>query len=214
MPDINLNSTEVRVIGSLIEKELTTPEYYPLTINSLVNACNQKSNREPVVNYDEKLVEDALNSLREKQFARRVTGSEIRVAKYRQTFTEELKLTTQETAVIAVLMLRGPQTPGEIKGRTGRMFNFESLGTLDETLTELSKPERAMVIKLPRQPGTKESRYMHLLSGQPDITTIESVIEETPVSERISNAEKVIETLKAEISELKTQFEKFRQQFE
>jgi len=119
--DIKLDTIEARVIGSLIEKELTTPEYYPMTVNSLVNACNQKSNREPVVNYDDKQVEDTLNRLRDKKFARRITGSDIRVAKYRQTFTEELQLTSQEIAVLTVLMLRGSQTPGEIKGRTGRM---------------------------------------------------------------------------------------------
>lgn len=214
MTEINLNSTEVRVIGSLIEKELTTPEYYPLTINSLVNACSQKSNREPVVNYEEQQIEEALNSLRVKQLARKVTGSDIRVPKYRQTFTEELKLTPQETAVMAVLMLRGPQTPGEIKGRTGRMFSFESLSMLDEVLAELSKPERGLITKLPRQTGMKESRYMHLLSGLPDISSVEPVIKEVPLSERLSSAEKEIEQLKVEMEELKSKFELFRQQFE
>lgn len=211
--NIVLSSIEVRVIGALIEKELTTPEYYPLTINSLINACNQKSNRDPVVNYDEKQVEDTLNKLREKQFARRVTGSDIRTAKYRQTFTEELKLTPQEIAVMTVLMLRGPQTPGEIKGRTGRMFNFESLSQVDEVINNLSREERKFVVKLPRQAGMKESRYSHLLSGEPDLSQ-ERVIAEIPVSERLEKAEKEIEQLKEEISNLKLQFEKFREQFE
>lgn len=211
--NIVLSSIEVRVIGALIEKELTTPEYYPLTINSLINACNQKSNRDPVVNYDEKQVEDTLNKLREKQFARRVTGSDIRTAKYRQTFTEELKLNPQEIAVMTVLMLRGPQTPGEIKGRTGRMFNFESLSQVDEVINNLSGEERKFVVKLPRQAGMKESRYSHLLSGEPDLSQ-ERVIAEIPVSERLEKAEKEIEQLKEEISNLKLQFEKFREQFE
>lgn len=214
MIQLNLSSIEIRVIGAFIEKELTTPEYYPLTVNSLVNACNQKSNRDPVVSYNDMQIEDTLNKLREKKFARRVTGSDIRVAKYKQTFTEELKLTPQQTAVMAVLMLRGPQTPGEIKGRTGRMFNFESLSQVDNVLNELSKDENKFIVKFPRQMGMKESRYMHLLSGEPTKYSTDPLTVELSTTERLGMAEKEIEQLKKEIAELILKFEQFKKQFE
>jgi len=212
---IELTFEEARVIGSLIEKELTTPEYYPLTVNSLMNACNQKSNREPVVSFDDKIIEAALESLRGKALARRVTGSDIRVAKYRQSFTEELNLTPQETAVICVLMLRGPQTPGEIKGRTGRMFSFESLSQVDEVLQKLIQREEPLIVKLPRQAGTKESRYAHLLCG----ALVNAEGEQNNINakpnedDRITKLESEIENLRAELNDLKDQFERFKNQF-
>ncbi len=211
---IELTFEETRIIGSLIEKELTTPEYYPLTVNSLMKACNQKSNREPVVSFDEKIIETGLESLRGKALARRVTGSDIRVAKYRQSFTDELKLTPQETAVMCVLMLRGPQTPGEIKGRTGRMFSFENLSQVDAVLQNLIQKEEPLVAKLPRQAGTKESRYSHLLSGAPsNIETAQKENDQPDQAERITKLEGDIENLRAELNELKDQFEKFKNQF-
>jgi hypothetical protein len=202
-----LNSIEARVIGSLIEKELTTPEYYPLTLNSLVNACNQKSNRDPVVSYDSNVVEKALNSLRDKQFVRRVTGNDMRVPKYKQIFTEELKFSPGETAIICMLMLRGPQTVGELKGRTGRMFNFESLSGVEEVINVLAGREEPLVFKLPRQAGMKESRYVHLLSGQPDLNVEPESAE--PVNkddERLTMLELEISSVKEELADLKNQF--------
>jgi len=210
-----LNAEEIRVIGSLIEKELTTPEYYPLTINSLKNACNQKSNRNPVVSYDENIIEIVLSKLRDKSLACRVTGSDMRVPKYKQGFTEELNLQPDETAVICELMLRGPQTPGELKGRASRMFNFESLAQVDDVIQRLINREQPMVVKLPRQSGMKESRYAHLLSGQPEIIAPEAeaaaVITD---SDRIKKLEEEILTLRNDFEELKTKFENLRAQLE
>lgn len=211
----DLTFEEIRVIGSLIEKELTTPEYYPLTINSLMNACNQKSNREPVVSFDEKIIEETLEKLRGKGLARRVIGDDIRVAKYRQTFTEALNLSPDEIAVTCTLMLRGAQTPGEIKGRSGRMFDFESLTQIDEVLQRLIQKENSMVIKLPRQSGMKESRFTHLLSGVPIISETDEgeILGQPSVDEKIKELEKEIENLHSELNYLKLDFEKFKDQF-
>jgi uncharacterized protein YceH (UPF0502 family) len=210
-----LSSEEIRIIGTLIEKELTTPEYYPLTLNSLMLACNQKSNREPVVSYNDTLVTETVEALREKGLVRRVTGSDMRVPKYRQNFTEEMGFTPEETAVMCVLMLRGPQTPGEIKGRTGRMFNFENLAQVTDILFSLASKERPLVVKLPKQAGMKESRYAHLLSGEAVIES--NVAEESSsfsISRRIEALEEEILTLKSEIAGIKEQFWKFKKQFE
>jgi uncharacterized protein YceH (UPF0502 family) len=211
-----LSAIEIRIIGSLIEKELTTPEYYPLTLNALKNACNQKNNRNPVVSFDENLIEPVLNKLRDKSLARRVTGSDIRVPKYKQGFTEELNLQPDETAVICELMLRGPQTPGELKGRASRMFNFDSLSQVDEVLQRLLNREQHMVIKLPRQSGMKESRYAHLLSGEPEINNPEIRENEIAAAEddRITKLEEQVLTLRNDFEELKNQFENFRAQLE
>ena len=209
-----LSAEEIRIISALIEKELTTPEYYPLTLNSLVLACNQKSNREPVVSYSDILVSDNIEKLRDKGLVRRVTGSDMRVPKYRQNFTEEMGFTPQETAVMCVLMLRGPQTPGEIKGRTGRMFNFENLIEVNDVLNILASKEKPLVVKLPRQTGTKENRYAHLLSGEPAIDNSTAEDATPSASERIEALEGEVAFLKAEIIEIKEQFEQFRKQFE
>ncbi len=213
--ELILTFEETRIIGSLIEKEITTPEYYPLTINALKNACNQKSNRNPVVTFDENLIESVLEKLREKTFVTRVTGGDMRVAKYRQIFTDELKLIPGEVAVICELMNRGPQTPGELKNRGSRMFNFESLVQVDEVLQSLMNREKPFVVKLPRQPGMKESRHAHLLSGEPDIEAGSSVeIESAASDDRISKLEEKVELLKNELQELKKQFEELKSQFE
>jgi len=209
-----LSVEEIRIISALIEKELTTPEYYPLTLNSLMLACNQKSNREPVVSYSDILVSDNIEKLRDKGLVRRVTGSDMRVPKYRQNFTEEMGFTPQETAVMCVLMLRGPQTPGEIKGRTGRMFNFENLTEVNDVLNGLASKEKPLVIKLPRQTGTKENRYAHLLSGEPVIDDSAAEVAMPAANERIEALEGEVASLKAEIIEIKEQFEQFRKQFE
>jgi uncharacterized protein len=213
--DIILTSIEIRVLGSLIEKELTTPEYYPLTLNSLVNACNQKSNREPVVNYDESIVEKALSTLRDKQFVRRVTGTDMRVPKYKQIFSEEMNFNPEETAVICVLMLRGPQTIGEIKGRSGRMFNFESLLQIDEVINRLNTREKPLVMKLPKQAGMKESRYTHLLSGEPVFQSEPEMTQEiNKGDEKLSKLEQEVSLLRIDLDELKSQFIEFKKLIE
>ena len=218
-----LNDVEVRVLGSLIEKQLTTPEYYPLTLNALTHACNQISNRDPVVSYDEKTIVRALESLREKNLAYIFYGSESRVPKYKHVVPEVLHLTPQQTAVMCVLMLRGPQTVGEIRGRTTRLYEFKELPEVETTLEELINQEpQPLVARLPRQPGRKESRYAHLLSGP-----VEAEAQETQPprpetarlavqtgNERIGRLEAEVERLRQEVAELRQQLDDFRKQFE
>src|ERR1041385_7698082 len=165
---INLSDTEVRVLGSLVEKQLTTPEYYPLTLNALVAACNQKSNRDPVVSFGEGTVTGALESLRDKNLVYVFYGSNSRVVKYKHMFPNVFELDPQETAVMDVLMLRGPQTVGEIRGRTDRLFDFSGLGEVQETLDKLAHRDEPLIVKLERQTGQKDARYAHLLSGEVD----------------------------------------------
>jgi uncharacterized protein len=215
-----LNPVEVRVLGSLIEKEITTPEYYPLTLNALVNACNQISNRDPVVSFDEKTVARALESLREKRLAWMVTGIG-RVPKYEQRFAEEYKLAEQELAVLCVLMLRGPQTVGEIRGRTGRLYEFKELEEVELTLQALMTAEPPYAVKLPRQPGTKESRYAHLLAGEVQFEEREAVprleaatLEVRQENERLARLEEELTQVRGELAELKQQFVEFKKQFE
>ena len=215
--DFRLNDIEVRVIGSLIEKEKTTPEYYPLSLNSLKNACNQKSNRNPVITCEESEIEKALEKLREKKFAVRRTGDDLRVPKFRQTFTETLNLTDKETAVLAVLMLRGAQTPGEIKGRTGRLYDFSSLEEVDEVLTALSIREEPYIKKLSRLPGTKENRFVHLFSGEPDLKSNKKGSEkdnELAAPDEIEKLHEEINLLNSELVKLRCEFEEFRKRFE
>lgn len=215
-----LTQVEVRVLGSLIEKEITTPEYYPLTLNALVNACNQLTNREPVASFDERTVARALESLREKKLAWMVTGIG-RVPKYEHRFAEALKLAEQELAVLCVLMLRGPQTVGEIRGRTGRLYEFKELEEVELTLQALLSAEPPLVVKLPRQPGTKESRYAHLLAGEVHVEEREvtprlepATLEVRQENERIAKLEEELEQVRNELSELKQQFLDFKRQFE
>jgi uncharacterized protein YceH (UPF0502 family) len=206
-----LSEKEVRVIGSLIEKEINTPEYYPLSLNSLTNACNQKSNREPVVTFTEVEVQDTVDALRGRRLVRMVEAGG-RVAKYKQAFTEELKLNPKETAALTVLMLRGPQTAGEIRTRAGRLYNFTNLYEVDETLENLNKREDGpFVVKLERQPGMKERRYAHLFCGQPVIEEKEQIPNE---NERILKLELMMEYLQSEIKKLNEQFNEFRKQLE
>lgn len=209
-----LNQTEVRVLGSLIEKEFTTPEYYPLTLNALVNACNQKSSREPVVSFDEAEVKQALSSLREKKLVRMVEDSG-RAAKYRETFKEELGLNQKETAALCILMLRGAQTPGEIKGRSGRIYNFQSLEETEEALQGLiDRAQGPLAAKMERQPGMKERRYSHLLSGVPEAMENAGEKQVPGMEEKLSALETEVENLKAEMEELKSAFAQFKKQFE
>jgi uncharacterized protein YceH (UPF0502 family) len=163
-----LTDAEVRVLGVLVEKQLTTPDYYPLTLNALVNACNQTTSRDPVVSYDEATVTRALDGLRDKKFAFVFSGADSRVLKYGHKLAERLELAPDETAALCVLLLRGPQTAGEIRTRTGRLHAFTSLAEVDATLATLAaKRPHALVTRLPRQPGFKEARFAHLLSGEP-----------------------------------------------
>jgi uncharacterized protein len=217
-----MNNVEVRVIGSLIEKQVTTPEYYPLTLNALMNACNQLTNREPVVAYDEKTVARALESLREKKLAWMVSGAGSRVYKYEQRFTEAFNLSIQETAVMCILMLRGPQTIGEIRGRTGRLYEFQELSEVEMTIQALTNAEpQPLVARLPRQPGTKESRYAHLLAGEVQLEEREAAPRLDPAAvevqlenEKLSRIEQEVAALRQQFDELKQQFIDFKKQFE
>ena len=218
--DHTLTQVEVRVLGSLIEKEITTPEYYPLTLNSLTNACNQVSNRDPVVSFEDKTVARALEDLREKKLVWMVTGVG-RVPKYEHRLKEALMLAEQELAVLCVLMLRGPQTVGEIRGRTGRLYEFKELDEVELTLQALMTAQPPRVVKLPRQPGTKESRYAHLLSGEVEIeerevaTRLEpATLEVRQENERLARLEEELMLVRAELTELKQQFGDFKKQFE
>ena len=160
-----LTEAQARVLGALIEKEITTPDYYPLSMNALLNACNQKSNREPVTEFDEDTVRQALHGLDDKNLAGAVRGSDSRVTKYEHRFSEAYNFGRREVAVLCVLLLRGPQTPGELRGRTERLYNFDELSDVQSTLQKLIERDPPLVRVLPRQPGTKESRYMHLFCG-------------------------------------------------
>ena len=196
-----LNDIEVRVLGALIEKEITTPDYYPLSLNALMAACNQSSNRNPVVHLDEDTVTRATESLREKKLVHQVDRSESRVSKYRHVIYETMNLGRPAVAVMDVLMLRGAQTVGEIRTRSNRLYDFTSLDEVDLTLNALMSREPPLVVRLPRQAGQKEVRYAHLLSGEVTIT------EPEPEPDRIGKLER-------EVEDLKKQFEEFRKQFE
>src|SRR5947208_10132646 len=220
MPTI-LTDIEVRVLGSLIEKQITTPEYYPLTLNALTLACNQKNNRSPVTAFTENQVEEALNSLREKNLAYVFHGSTSRVPKFKHVAPEVLHLTPPEMAVMCVLMLSGPQTVGEIRTRCSRLYDFSGLEEVDETLHALStKDTDPMVVKLPRQQGQKDARFAHLLSGGVNVEQLTEeqtsgrVTRRSSDSERIEKLETQVETLTSEVESLRQQFEQFKKQFE
>ena len=206
--DFQLDAPETRVLGSLLEKEIATPEYYPLSLNALVNACNQKSNREPVVSYDDDTVENALEGLRAKGLALRSTGRDMRVPKHAQRFTEMFNLGRREAAVMCVLLLRGPQTLGELRGRSERLYTFDDLEAVEATLRHLG--DMGFVRQLPRQAGFKESRFAHLLSGEVEAG-------EAPPAEagpaRSGLADRVAQ-LEADLADLRARFDDFRRRFE
>jgi uncharacterized protein len=216
-PALLLNEIEVRVLGALIEKDITTPDYYPLSLNALVNACNQKNNRDPVMNLDEESVRDALSSLQEKHLAGPAGGADSRVTKYEHRLQEVFNFDRREIAVICVLLLRGPQTPGELRGRTERMYRFEALDDVQSTLQRLIEHNPPLVRVLPRQLGTKESRYMHLFAGDVAVSEYEAPIETTHRAdsrdERIAVLESKVSSLKQEIEDLRRQFADFAAQF-
>ncbi|MHB9024590.1 MAG: YceH family protein [Armatimonadota bacterium] len=212
---ILLNEIEVRVLGSLVEKSLTTPEYYPLTLNALVNACNQKNNREPVTTYDSIIVNDALVSLKDKGLVRIMMGGDSRVPKYRQYFEEAYGLDPREAAVLNVLMLRGPQTVGELRGRTERMYAFAETGEVEAVLDALAQRPEPLVVKLPRLPGQKDPRYAHLLSGEPVIPEVDAATEPArPRGERLQLLEEEVAQLRQELADLRAELAEFRRQFE
>jgi uncharacterized protein YceH (UPF0502 family) len=215
-----LTANECRVLGSLIEKQITTPEYYPLTLNSLTLACNQKNNRNPVTALTEGEVESALDSLREKNLAYVFYGSTSRVPKYKHV-ADNLHLSGAELAAITVLMLSGAQTVGEIRTRGTRLYEFSGLEEVEEALHSLStKDPDPMVIKLPRQPGQKEARFAHLLAGEVDVQQLMEEPASNRAARRTSDAEKVaaleekVEALTTEVENLGRQFAEFKKQFE
>lgn len=216
-----LTDIELRILGSLIEKQVTTPEYYPLTLNALTLACNQKNNRNPVTSYNEDQVAHALETLREKNLAYVFYGSTSRVPKYKHVVPEVLHLTHAEVAVLCVLMLRGPQTPGELRGNGSRLHEFSGLEEIEQTLTGLITRDEPLAVRLPRQAGQKEVRYAHLLSGDIDVDALAAEVERTHTavprrsgSEQIEKLEQKVEALTNEVEQLKQQFEEFRKQFE
>jgi uncharacterized protein YceH (UPF0502 family) len=217
--EIKLTETEVRVLGSLIEKDITTPEYYPLSLNALVNACNQKTNRDPVMQLGEDAVRDALEGLQQQRMAGPARGADSRVTKYEQRMQEVFNFTRAETAILCVLLLRGPQTPGELRGRAERMHRFEVLEDVQSALQKLMQREPPLAKVLPRQPGTKESRYAQLLGG--DVVEAESPAPATAAvardpgdAARIARLEEEVAVLRREVGEVKDQLERFRRQFE
>lgn len=216
--NIVLDAVEARVLGALIEKDITTPDYYPLSLNALVNACNQKNNRDPVMTLDQSSVRDALQALQEKRLAGPASGADSRVTKYEHRAQEVFNFTRGETAVLCVLLLRGPQTPGELRGRGERMHRFEDLDEVQSALQKLMQREPPLAKVLPRQPGTKESRYAHLLSGDVDVPdaapspTVTHLGAST--NDRVALLEDEVASLRKDIAGLKEQFAGFRKQFE
>lgn len=215
-----LTEIETRVLGSLIEKDITTPDYYPLSLNALVNACNQKNNRDPVMTLDEAAVREALSTLQEKRLAGPASGADSRVTKYEHRLQEAFNFDRREIAIICVLLLRGPQTPGELRGRTDRMYHFEALEDAVSTLDRLAHREPPLAAVLPRQPGTKESRYMHLFSGEaPPMTEVATASAPATsgtgsTQDRLSALEAEVAGLRTELGDVQQQLAAFRRQFE
>ena len=215
-----LSEIEVRVLGSLIEKQITTPEYYPLTLNSLTAACNQKNNRNPVTAFTESEVDEALYTLREKNLAYVFHGSTSRVPKYKHVAPENLQLNPAELAAMCVLMLSGPQTVGEIRTRGYRLYEFTGLEEVEETLRALiARDPEPFVMKLPRQAGQKEARFAQLLSGEPNVEAGEAPSPErttrrTSDGDRVAKLEEQVQTLTEQVENLSAQFAEFKKQFE
>ena len=226
-----LNEVEARVLGSLIEKDITTPDYYPLSLNALVNACNQKNNRDPVMTLEENAVRNALATLQEKRMAGPASGADSRVTKYEHRLQEAFNFDRREIAIVCVLLLRGAQTPGELRGRTDRMYHFDALEDVVSTLDRLAQREAPLVCILARQPGTKEYRYMHLFSGEPLEPTVSRAAFEResatalpaaegsmpvvpPPAQRLARLEEEVAGLRRELADVQQQLAEFRKQFE
>jgi uncharacterized protein len=226
-----LTEIETRVLGCLIEKDITTPDYYPLSLNALVNACNQKNNRDPVMTLDENAVRNGLTTLQEKRMAGPASGADSRVTKYEHRLQEVFNFDRREIAIVCVLLLRGAQTPGELRGRTDRMYHFDALEEVVSTLDRLAQREPPLVCILARQPGTKEYRYMHLFSGEPLEPTVSRATLEReaaatsgapdssmhaapPPAQRLARLEEEVATLRQDLTEVQQQLAAFRKQFE
>jgi len=221
--NFTLTEIEVRILGALIEKDITTPDYYPLSLNALVNACNQKNNRDPVMNLDESAVRDALATLQEKSMAGPASGADSRVTKYEHRLQEVFNFDRREVAIVCVLLLRGAQTPGELRGRTDRMYHFEVLDDVVSTLDRLAQRQPPLTRVLPRQPGTKESRYMHLFSGEPEISEANATAARALLpadtssvanEDRVTRLEQDVAALKESLADMQDQLAAFRKQFE
>jgi len=218
MPE-QITEIEARLLGSLVEKQLTTPEYYPLTLNALVNACNQKNNREPVMSLTESVVTNALDALRDRNLVYVFYGSTSRVPKYKHMLPSVYELEPDEIAIVAVLLLRGPQTLGELRTRTERMHEFANLGEVQETLDRLMRRDDPILTRLPVQPGQKEARFAHLLSGKIDVEALAAAYptkaaQAEAAVDRITGLENEVSALRGEVDSLKATFEEFRRQFE
>lgn len=221
MTPFTLNSIETRILGCLLEKERITPENYPLSLNSLIAACNQSTNRDPVVSYDEKTVEAGVDSLRGKKLATMTLGAGSRVPKYRHNLPDYFDLDQREIALLCVLLLRGPQTPGEIRSRAERLQFFDSLEQVESFLTNLTQGDDPLVRVLPPGPGQKEKRYVQLISGEPVLPaalagemSYDVPTRENPDQNRIEALENEIVVLKEQLRQLREEFAAFRKQFE
>lgn len=211
-----INEIEARILGSLVEKQLTTPEYYPLTLNALTAACNQKSNRDPVLSLDETSILAAIDTLRDKNLVYLYYGSSSRTVKYKHMLPNVFELEAPAVAVIALLLLRGAQTVGEIRGRSDRLYPFSSLGEVQETLDELANRSEPLILRLERQPGQKEARYAHLLSGEIDLEAIASGpirTQSSAPSDKVEALESEVRRIGEELKNLRDEFEKFKEQF-
>jgi hypothetical protein len=210
---ILLTVAEARVLGALVEKEITTPEYYPLSLNALVNACNQRSNREPVMNLDEDDVRQALNGLEEMGLGGRARGAEGRVTKYEHRLGEAFNFSRAEVALLCVLLLRGPQTPGELRSRTERLHHFDEISEVLAGLQKLMEREPPLAVMLPRQPGTKEVRYAHLLSGAVEALPAASVSDASAETGRAAHEERIAQ-LETTVAELRQEFSALREKID
>lgn len=214
-----LSETEARVLGSLVEKQLTTPEYYPLTLNALTAACNQKSNRDPVMSLNDTVILAAVDVLRDKNLVYLYYGSSSRAVKYKHMMPSVYELDAAGVALVAVLLLRGPQTLGELRERTGRLHEFGGLGEVQEALDGLIRRDEPLVIKLERQPGQKEARFAHLLSGEVDQSAVPMGRERETASGtrggngRIAELGNELEKVRTDLAELRKEFDAFREQF-
>lgn len=220
--ELQLSTQEARVLGCLIEKEMTTPEYYPLSLNALTNACNQKSNRDPVMNLDETDVVRSLDALRFQGLVMQAASDGGRVPKYKHNLAQKLYLEPDEQAILCELLLRGAQTVGELRNRTERMHAFNNLDSVEEVLHQLTTRKEPLLIKLPRQPGRKENRIAHLLCGTPAVEEIQANAPAPEVARRHVDAqearilalEEEVATLRSEVASLTATFKAFRNQFE
>lgn len=207
-----LDAVEQRILGSLIEKSKTTPDYYPMTLNALTAACNQKTSRHPVVQYDEETVVMGLDALKRRGLVGTATGGGSRAVKYKHNLAIAYPLDLAEVALLCLLLLRGPQTPGELNTNSGRLFEFHSLDEVQQTLENLSNYETPFVVQLPRRPGQKEARYTHLLGGEPDLD-VEETLPEEPARKSVNEMEARLSKVEQELAELKERFEKLMNEF-